>query len=71
MMVISQGKYTMWILEQKHIDETAWMIAESFTTMNPLWKAFKVDVNEAFSFIRSKLITCAILPMSHVFFFVK
>ncbi|KAM3138563.1 hypothetical protein pb186bvf_009315 [Paramecium bursaria] len=42
------------------------MIAESFTTMNPLWKAFKVDVNEAFSFIRTKLVTCAILPMSHI-----
>ncbi|KAM3138534.1 hypothetical protein pb186bvf_009286 [Paramecium bursaria] len=65
-MLLSKGKYTVSLLEQRHIDETAWLIARSFVKMNPIWAAFKVDLEEAFSFVRSKIIMCAILPISHI-----
>ena len=65
-MLLSKGKFKVSILEYRHIDETAWLIARSFIKMNPVWAAFNVELEEAFAFVRSKIIMCAILPISHV-----
>ena len=42
------------------------LLAKSFITMNPLWKAFNVDLEIAFKVIRSKILPMAKVPYSHV-----
>lgn len=65
-MLIAKGKYTAETFQLCHLHETAALLARSFITLNPIWKAFGIDFPTAYMVIRMKIRPFVQSPFSHV-----